>query len=236
MRFGIVIPTFCYGTERVEWARRSFASLARTEEPSEHPDLLFVVKKGVAPFKSLLPCGYFSGLAHAIVSAQPENIEGGCAALCWGFDRILEWFPDITHALFVGDDFIYHPEWLRQQEALILRHPNAISTYVYRSNNTRWHRTIREEGPDCLVTNISGPGCFSRAEWRDWGVDYRSFPRPDGCTLDILHERQRPGERWVTRSSYIQQIGVRGRHNNPSECDEALEFVGENCNVAVGAA
>lgn len=232
MRFGIVIPSWFYAAERIEWARQSFASLALTEEPSEAPDLMFVVKKGIVPFREVVPHGTFSGLRNALVVSQPDSAQGGCGALAWGFDTILELASDVTHVLFVGDDFIYHPSWLRQQEALIERHPEAISTYVYRSSNTRWHRTIREEGEDCMVTNISGPGCFSRAEWRDWAIDYRSFPRPDGCTLDILHERQRPGERWVTKASYLQQIGVRGMHNNAGECDEALDFVG--CNVAVG--
>jgi hypothetical protein len=106
---------------------------------------------------------------------------------------------------------------------------------VYRSNNERWHRTLWEEGSDMRVTSISGPGCFSREEWRAWGLDYRSFPRPDGWTMDLLHTIERPGERWVTSASYIQQIGVRGQHNNAGEGDEALDFVGEGATLQVGA-
>ena len=236
MRFGIVIPTYLYADERVVWAQRSLASLARTEEIDHTPDIMFVVKRGIVPFRGILPDGGFSGIANPLVMREPEDAQGGCAALCWGFDQLLKCFSDITHVMFLGDDFVYHPSWLRQQQELIQRHPDAVSWYVYRSSNTRYHRTIREEGPDCLVTNISGPGCFSRAEWIQWGQKYRDYPRADGMTMDIAHERERPGERWVTRASYIQQIGVRGRHNNAGECDEALEFVGENCNVAVEAA
>ena len=233
MKFGVVIPSWLYAQERVDWARRSFESLSRTEQPSQRPMLLFVVKRGIVPFRDVFPVADMTTFADFSIVNEPEGVQGGCSALAWGFDFLLERSRDVTHVLFVGDDFIHHPSWLRQQEALIERHPSAISTYVYRSNNTRHHRTIREEGEDCLVTNISGPGCFSREEWRGWGQTYRDFPRPDGCTLDILHERQRPGERWVTRSSYLQQIGVRGMHNNSGECDEAIDFVGD-CNVAVG--
>lgn len=225
MKFGIVIPSYLYNAERVAWARRSFASLRHTLPPSEPPVPLVVTKPGDVPIEQVL------GEANlmTLVTEQPRDAQNACAALAWGFDHMLERHPDVTHVLFVGDDFVYNPAWLQQQEALISRHPDARSWYVYRSSNERHHRTIYDDGKDVLVTNISGPGCFSRSEWYDWGIRYQDFPRPDGCTLDVLHGRERPGDRWVTRSSYVQQIGVRGMHNNAGECDEALEFVGEHC-------
>ena len=230
IKIGLVMPTFIYNEERYRWCERSLTSLVRTEYPGYRPHLVMVIKGGIQHPPQFSTVQAF-GIFDPSVLVQPEDARNGCGALIYGFDWLFQNDLEITHALFVGDDFVYHPSWLKQQEYLIARHPEAASTYVYRSNNTRHHRTIREEAGDCLVTNISGPGCFSREEWKAFGMTYRDFPRPDGCTLDILHARMRPGERWVTKSSYIQQIGVRGMHNNSGECDEALDFVGEGATL-----
>ena len=196
----------------------------------ERPPLVFVVREGVSTVEQARANRMFPGFTPRVVY-QPDDVRTGCAALTFGFDFLFSNYPNVTHGVFVADDFVYNPAWLVELESLIQRHPGARSWYVYRSNNERWHRTLREEDSDHLVTSISGPGCFAREEWRSWGVDYHIFPFPGGWTLDLLHSMMRLGERWVTARSYIQQIGVRGMHNSAQECDEAVDFVGESTEV-----
>lgn len=230
LRIGLVCLTYLYNEERVAWARRSFESLLRTETPGYQPVMLMVIRLGFAGLRGVLPEGYFPQF-RTLMNLQPPDAKDACAAATWGFDCLFRNHEEVTHGFFLADDFIYHPKWMIELEGVINRHPQAKSWSVYRSGNTRWHRTLDVQGDDHLVSSISGPGAFSRSEWEEWGVDYHSFPWQGGWTLDVLHPELRPGERWVTGRSYIQQIGVRGMHNRAGECDESLDFVGEATEV-----
>lgn len=216
-QLGMVLPTYTYNKERLEWAQRSFASLDRTLLLPYSAPLLLVKRPGP---RNLARYPWYAEQVF-----QPEWIDNVDQAIAWGFDYLFEKQPVVTHACFLADDFIYSPYWLKQLVNLIERHPKAKGWTVYRSGNTNWHRTISvDENGDHLVTSISGPGAISRQEWKDW---HFFCPRPCLHSLDIMHSETRPGERWATGKSYIQQIGVRGVHNTGPGCDEALEFVGE---------
>ena len=82
-----------------------------------------------------------------------------------------------------------------------------------------------------LVKCVDGNGCFTREEWETWKPNYRApnFPTntPDGGnTLDLNHCCERPGEYWVTKRSYISNIGVEGIHQREGIPRE-IDFVGE---------
>jgi hypothetical protein len=224
IKFGFVLPIYLYNPERVAWAKRSFASLRKTQAIDHMPILLFVAKSEHFDAEGLESQEDFPGFGRVIIQ-QPYDAANIDAAVTYGFDSLFRMFPEITHGCFLADDFIYNPVWLSELRALILRHPDAKSWSVYRSGNTKHHRTLQSEGVDMLVTSISGPGAITWEEWKDWNFDYRKFPV--GISLDILHSRERIGDRWVTQKSYIQQIGVRGMHNTDQECDTSLDFVGE---------
>ena len=221
MRLGFVMPTRVDNPEREEWRKFSLSSLSRTPVSDPLPVLLFVEK---FPSFDLTFLSNFRGFFATSVPEPPDS-HSACSALAYGYDCLFDAFTNVTHCCFLADDFIYNPQWLEQLQSLILRHPDAKGWSVYRSSNTRWHRTLRVEGEDHLVTSISGPGAMTREEWFAWGVNHHSFPRLDCLTLDIAHPKDRPGERWVTERSYIQQIGLRGAHNYAGECDTALDFL-----------
>jgi hypothetical protein len=53
------------------------------------------------------------------------------------------------------------------------------------------------------------------------------FTTLHGLSFDLYDPFIRPGERWVTESSYILNIGVQGINQNPSQPEVAVNFVGE---------
>ena len=221
VRLGFILPIYLYKQERVAWAERALASLRKTEPLDYRPALLCVVKP--SNHSMLFEFPQF----EQIIITQPPEVRELNSAFAYGYTEIFARFPWITHACILCDDWVYHPTWLGQLQNLILRHPDAKGWSVYRSGNARWHRTLREEGEDCLVTSLNGPGAISREGWRAWGVNYASFPDPSGYSIDLLHVVQCRGERWATRKSYIQHIGVRGTYAHAGELDLSEMFVGE---------
>jgi hypothetical protein len=159
------------------------------------------------------------------IETEPEEMGGVDAAAAYGYGRVFELFPDVSHAMLICDDFIYHPEWLVQVQYLIDRHPGARAWSVYRSGYSQNHWTVREDG-DVEVNAISSIGALTREEWAGWQQNWRDYPRPNK-TLDVFHPLDRPGARWVTKSSYIQNIGRRGRNSTPNNHEWSLDFVGE---------
>jgi hypothetical protein len=225
MRFGIVLPCHIFADYREANAGRSFDSLAMTSiEGLLRPVLLFVMKPGERT-ESIVGAHHFPQFDR-VPAYQPENAKDVDAAVAYGFEYLVAGMPFLTHILHVCDDFVYNPNWLIELQGLIERHPDGIAWSVYRSGYKANHWTMSEHGDDLKVNSISSTGAITAEEWRSWGIDYRSFPR-DSMTLDILHGRQRTGDRWVTRKSYVQQLIGQGVHSNPACPDQSLEFVGE---------
>jgi hypothetical protein len=228
MRLGFILPVYIYSDERLKWAERGLDSLRRTAKGSYYPPLLCVTKPGKFDDATLalLTKQPFPAFIHYIAN-QPADASELNSAFAWGYEHIFERFPWVTHACILCEDWIFNPQWMMQLECLISRHPDAVGWSVYRSNNARWHRTLRQEGEDCLVTSVNGPGAISREGWAAWGKSYRDFPSPTGYSIDLLHVIECPGERWTTYKSYIQHIGLRGTYAHEGELDLSLEFVGE---------
>jgi len=226
MKFGVVLPTWVYSRARQSWADAAFRDLVRTRIPSETPHLLLLL--GPSDYK--YPIDELGKVFHCAAFPQPENVAGTEQTLAWGTQYIFDNFPDITHAVWMGDDAAFHSDWLIELEALIQRHPEARSWSVYRSAHTTYHATIREEGTDVLVKSICGHGMtFSREEWAAWGIDWRHGKMwvcpTGGETLDLHHPWARPGERWVTRQSYVDHTGRTGFHCQPHIPEWAQNFL-----------
>lgn len=83
---------------------------------------------------------------------------------------------------------------------------------------------------DVLVRSICGHGMtFAREEWEAWGVHWtqgKEWHSPQGTTLDMHHACNRPGERWVTKESYVEHTGRSGKHCVPEIPEYATGFVG----------
>jgi hypothetical protein len=228
MKFGMVMPFYAPTPQRVAWAERSFASLGKTNLAGLESPLLYVVHKGKS---HQWPA--FGALPFIVrFYEQPQDAKNLDGALAWGWNRLVEENPEISHLLMLTDDYLYNPDWLIALEGLILRRPEARAWWVYRSAHEYHHKVFRIDGEDALVRSISGNGCFTVEEWKAWGVDYREWPRefgnPEGGnTLDLHHSFVRPGEYWLTKRSYIQNIGTRGVHQRKDTPERAVDFVGE---------
>ena len=228
VRFGIVLPCSIYAHHRQRNALRSLASLARTVVGDLPTPTLFFVVKPVRNTEAIVAHRSFPQFAKQVVY-QPADAADVDAAVAYGFECLADrGFDRILH---VCDDFIYHPGWLLELRDLIGRHPDAIACSVYRSGYSGNHWTIETRGQDNLVNSISSTGAITPAEWKAWGMRYQDVSER-GATLDVLHGRQRRGERWVTEKSYIQQLVGYGVHSAPYDPDQALEFVGERVLVA----
>jgi len=228
------MPFYAPTPQRVAWAQRSVSSLGRTDLSGLESPLLYVIYKGKTSPQSM-----FGKLPFAVqFHEQPKDAKNLDGALAWGWDRLVEQNPEISHVLMLADDYLYNPTWLNKLKALILRRPAAKAWWVYRSAHEYHHKVARIDGEDVLVRSISGNGCFTVEEWKAWGVDYREWPRefgnPEGGnTLDLHHSFVRPGEYWVTKKSYIENIGSTGAHQRTNTPERAVDFVGEQDSSAV---
>lgn len=242
MKFGIVCPVWLYSQQRREQAQRTFESLARTTPGS--PASLFVIGRGsrdgmsdqevVQEIDSLVGMrrlGDSDVFEEVYIIPQSTEYAGTEQTLAWGTERALM-DDEVTHVVWMGDDALFNPNWLVELANLIRRHPEARSWSVYRSAHVAYHTPIGESLEDIQVRSICGHGMtFSREEWKAWGIDWRAgqaWPVPSGGnTLDLHHSYHRPGERWVTRRSFVEHTGRTGLHCTPAIPEYAIDFVGE---------
>lgn len=230
MKFAIVIPAYIYNMDRVRLANAFFASLLRTKKPGEVPRLIVLVK----PSEYAYPWGELARIFDLTVleqSAEGTVFRGIDQPLIYGTDEAFK--GGAEYAVHLNEDALVHPNWLRELEGLIGRHLGATAWSVYRSAYVAVHAPIREEGDDVLVRSINGNGLtFSRDEWKAWGQDWHARAWPDNpresgtVTLDYRHYLERPGERWVTRRSYVEHTGRDGTYCVPGIPEWAVDFAG----------
>lgn len=204
MRFGIVLPTWIYNAERARLATEAFDSLARTECPSRRAALLLLVRPGIMSKYT----GPVQGRLLAFETQmlfQGKDIEGTEQTLAWGTEEMLRSFGDVTHVVWMGDDALFHPRWLRELENLVKRHPGARAWSVYHSAHQAHHKDLRHvDGLECrldpcavntasddeeltcetkpfrdvLVKSVCGHGMtFTREEWAEWGIKWETGRR-----------------------------------------------------------
>jgi len=250
MRFGLVLPTWIYNDERLRLARPAFASLRLTKCPTYSPYLLVLHKgdwdAGLLGF-DIGDHGHGTskrfGEFMVFGIPEPPVVSGTEQTLAYGTEMMLE-FPEVSHIVWMGDDALFNPDWLIELEALIERHPSAVSWSVYHSAYQGVHRDLEvracerhgrggpfhRPGYDVLVRSICGHGMtFTREEWTAWGVHWtqgKEWSSARGTTLDMHHACNREGERWVTKESYVEHTGRSGKHCIPEIPEYATEFVG----------
>jgi hypothetical protein len=242
INIGLVLVSYIYSRERAGWAERSYRSLARTNVDGlvNRPPLQFTYRMPpTVPFEYFQCIPQWAAKFDGVATEEPQQVKGLDPIVIWSANKLLLEHQDVTHVMFLMDDFVYHPDWLLTLQSLIERHPEARAWTVYRSGYMRHHKTVRynEYCDDHGVTSISGIGCLSREEWIEYAPDWRrghgGFSVPaeagGGCTLDLHHAYARPGERWATGRSYIQSIGANGLHCRDGQ-DVAVDFVGEEVN------
>lgn len=227
MKFGIVLPSWLYSDERKKLAQKTFHSLASTFSLADESALLLLVKRGTVQnytqeMNSL-------SWRFKVLLRTDEGIDGTEQTLAYGTQYLLD-NSDVQYITWMGDDALFHPLWLRKLSELVERHPEAKAWSVYRSSFEFVHRTMKVDGDDVLVRSICGHGMtFSREEWKTWGIEWQ---RPDtwewepGATMDIMHPHQRPGERWVTKESWVEHTGRTGLHCTPDVPEYARDFQG----------
>lgn len=210
MKLGIVLPSYMYNPTREQLATAAFISLAQTEALPEKTRLLLLVRDAYK----------YGDIASAlrekfdVILRSDEGLNGTEQTLAFGTTFLLDNY-NVDYVTWMGDDALFNQMWLWKLEGLIARHPEAKSWSTYRSAYEWVHRTLDETGEDVQVRSICGHGMtFSRKEWQDWGVQWEqgAWCAPDGDTLDLVHVAERPGERWVTKSSYVQHTGRVGVH------------------------
>lgn len=164
-----------------------------------------------------------------LVIKTDENLNGTEQTLAFGTTYLLEKFG-VDYVTWMGDDALFHPLWLWKLEGLIRRHPQAKAWNVYRSAFEWVHRSFKEEGEDVLVRSVCGHGMtFTKKEWLDWGMTAdkaRLYGTEGNSTLDLEHMEQRPGERWVTKTSFVEHTGKVGVHCTEHIPEYARDFVG----------
>lgn len=223
MRFGITFTTFVYGEERKAIVARALNSLQRTNVTG----LVKPVMKITYGPSNFDYTPYIEKLGRKFeVTAAPDppymqkpdtgHLMGQEAAI-----RLLKEYSDVTHVVFLWDDQIYNPDWLRQLAKLIERHPDGVAWAVYRSAYTDYHRIIGGDGTDVLMTMHDGIGCVTREEWESFVAEHGFVWAPD-----ISHAGMRPGNRWATKRDYMENIG-RHYDRGIGDVDGAIDFVGE---------
>jgi hypothetical protein len=224
MKLGIVLPSYLYSEERKRLATDAFISLARTDSLLEPAALMLLIR---GPIQSYTVPLEMLQRKFRMVMKPDDGLEGTEQPLAYGTSWLFE-NGDVDFVTWMGDDALFNPLWLWRLERLVKNHPDAKSWSVYRSAHEAVHKSLQETGDEVRVRSICGHGLtLSRKEWTEWGIDWRkgSWGCHQGDTLDLVHSEERPGERWVTRESYIQHTGKVGVHCTESIPEYAKNFV-----------
>jgi len=225
VKLGIVLPSWMYSDERKKLAADTFYSLMETEPLMEETRLLLLVKAGNS--QDYLPMLDRLSRKFTVVVKTDEGLVGTEQTLAYGTSFLIDNYG-VEYVTWMGDDALFHPMWLWKLNSLIQKHPNARAWSVYRSSFEFVHRTIKVVEDSVLVRSICGHGMtFSKDEWLGWGIkwdDPKTWELEPGATLDIMHPHQRPGERWVTKESWLEHTGRVGLHCTPDVPEYARNF------------
>lgn len=229
MQLAVVLPSWVYDQERARLAHLAFETLlnTRTKEFVKKPWLGIMLRESKVPFE-YPPIALMDQVFHTNLElGQGEQLSGTEQTLAYGTQWMFDAGAD--YVTWMGDDALFHPEWLHQLQALVSRHPEAKCWSVYRSAHTAFHKTIIESGDDVMVASICGHGfTISKQEWTEWGIRWQdgSWGCHQGDTLDLCHAQYRPGERWCTAKSYVEHTGRYGQHCRPHIPEWAQNFQG----------
>lgn len=223
MRFGLSICSYVYNDERAEIVKRTLASLGRTNLTDLEKPVLRVTYSPTSfdyvPFFVQLNDKFNLGMA-----IDPPEVTHTFKIYLDAGSKLLREHQDVTHLVFLWDDFIYNPEWLRELSKLIERHSDAVAWSVYRSAYTEFHRITGGDGVDVTMTMHDGMGCVTREEWLEFERLDNGATNGWSVGPDTKHASLRPGNRWATSRDYMQNICP---HKGIETVDCAIDFVGE---------
>lgn len=224
MKLGIVLPSYLYSMDRKKLAWNAFQSLSKTESLQQETRLLLLAKDGhEVDYADML--GDLQKKFNVILKSD-VGLNGTEQTLAFGTTWLFDEFG-VDYVTWMGDDALFNPLWLWKLDGLIKRHPEAKSWSVYRSAYEWVHKTLDDSGEDVLVRSICGHGMtLSKKEWKEWGIKWQTgaWCAPDGDTLDLYHFCERPGDRWVTKKSYVQHTGKIGVHCTALTPEYARDF------------
>ena len=231
LRFGLSLVSGVYSKEREAIVTRSLNSLYRTNVKDLNVPVLAVSYNAISYFSYEKFFKLLENKFDLMDRRDPPNIVGAMALAVDTATRLLEYKQDVTHLVFLWDDFVYNPEWLQELYKLIQRHPDSKAWSIYRSRYSRHHQVVGGDGIDVLMSMHDGIGCVTREEWIEYGKYHNGsdFSVPldwpgGGNTPDIHHAYARPGNRWATSRDYAENLG---RHIGIEHVDCAIDFVGE---------
>jgi hypothetical protein len=227
VKLGIVLPSYFYAKEREKLADAAFMSLSRSEPLVHRVVLVLLVKAGTT--NKYMPYMNELGKNFRVFLKTYDDLTGTEQKFAFGTSYLLQNF-DVDTVTWLTDDTLFHSLWMWKLEGLIRRHPEAKAWSVYRSAFEFMHRTIKEENEDALVHSVCAHGMtFTRQEWKEWGITPEaaaSYGVDGKLTLDVEHPEQRPGERWVTKQSWMDHTGKVGVHTSSDIPEYARDFVG----------
>lgn len=223
-KFGIVLPSHVYNHYRLNLVTETFRSLLKTKISEEDkPDLCLLLKDSVFHFQ--YPLDALRQIFN-VKLLQTEFSSEMC--LAYGTHHLFRKNPYLSHVVWMGDDALYHPNWLQELEKLIWRHPYARSYNVYNSANKKIHYITGGTELDLSVFSVCGHGLtISRSQWNLLPLKYHMMNEVgfSACwTLDLWHAYNYPGERWVTKKSYLQHTGLYGLNCMPHHGEYAENF------------
>jgi hypothetical protein len=191
MRFGIVVPVWIYQPQRLDYCRKSLASLSRTiTSKLDGPiPIVFVLRDSqpLADTEAIVKEASFPQFTTRIIP-QGEGNESCDGAVIYGYDYLLREFPEVTHLIFLTDDWLYSPHWLEAMRDLIERKPQAKAWWVYRSAYEYYHKTLRvEKDGDVLVRSTCPQGCMTGEEYLSMHLNWRDWTKlsPRACDIDF---------------------------------------------------
>lgn len=233
MKLSIILPTYVYNEERARLATLSMNCLAKTDTSKleEKPKLFVLIRppKLAYNYPDCTPLAQRFDLAW---EHQPNIISGTEMTLAYG-TKVLFDDPEVDFVTWMGDDALFHPDWLYQLQELIKRNPEAVAWSVYRSAYTAVHQEldILPTG-DISVQSICGHGfTIAREEWLRWNIDWQDgyWACGRGDTLDMYHvhgQNAAQGLRVVTPKSYVEHTGRVGVHCLAHIPEWAIDFQG----------
>lgn len=226
-KYGIVLPSYAYSTERGRLVRDAMWSLENTEVMESKPKLLMILRLSEFYKQSYVTQKLLEKFDVETI-ADPGTIGGTEQTLAWGTQTLFD--QGVEYVTWMGDDALFHPQWHLKLQKLIEDKPEALGWSVYRSAYEKYHRTLEETNGYVRVSTLCGHGMtISSQEWKLWGIDWRqgSWLSAGADTLDLHHASQREGERWTTAVSYVEHTGRSGVHCSPETPEWAVNFQGQ---------
>ena len=189
---------------------------------------------------SIDACNIF-GWSH-ILKTRPDITHLAMMTVDWLYnprwlielENIIQRHPQARAWWVYRSAFEFFHKTLRIEEDVLVRSFNAGGCFPaadYRAWNPDYHN-FRISAPrvtDARFDENTGNLWMQMADGQNYTFTKGSrptLPFTNGLTLDLIDPWMRQGERWVTKRSYILNIGVEGINQRLGAPEYAVDFVG----------